>query len=328
MPVITLRNGRSFSGDAVSSILDAAQKEEVFLEYSCRTGRCGVCKAPQVSGTTIVLRPEESLSKEDRDQGLILTCCRAATSDVTLGIADLGRLKGMTARTLPCRIAALERVASDVLAVTLRLPPTAKFRFVPGQYIDVIAAGVRRSYSLANAARADGLLELHIRDYPGGVLSAFWFGAAQPNDLLRLNGPLGTFFLRDDTSGPLIFLATGTGAAPVKALLEELATRPELAAGRPIRFYWGNRSPVDFYWTPPAAVRDFTFVPVLSRPASNWTGRRGYVQQALVQDLPSLAEAEVYACGAHAMIKSAEALLPQHGLDLCHFHYDAFVVSD
>lgn len=325
---ISLRNGRAFSGDPAVSILDNAQRQEVFLEYSCRTGRCGVCKAPLLAGETTILRHEESLSGADLAAGLILTCCRAPTSDVTLGIADLGRLKGMTARTLPCRIAAIDRPAPDVVAVTLRLPPTASFAFLPGQYIDVIAAGVRRSYSLANAPREDKLLELHIREYPGGVLSAFWFGEAKVGDLLRLNGPLGTFFAREEARGPLIFLATGTGAAPVKSLIEELVQDHSLAQGRPIRFYWGNRTPADFYWTPEAGDRPFAFVPVLSRPNAAWSGRRGYVQDALVEDVPDLSQAEVYACGSHDMIKAAEALLPLHGLSLHHFHYDAFVASN
>jgi CDP-4-dehydro-6-deoxyglucose reductase len=297
MTIISLRNGRQFAGDGAVSILDSAQKADVFLEYSCRTGRCGVCKAPVLEGET-------------------------------LGVADLGRLKGLSARTLPCRIAALERLAPDVLGVTLRLPPTANFQFLPGQYVDVIAQGVRRSYSLANAPRADGQLELHIREYPDGILSRYWFGSAAVGDLLRLNGPLGTFFLRDGDEGPLVFLATGTGAAPVKALLEELASIPQLAEGRPIHFYWGNREAHDIYWTPPEMTRPFTFAPVLSRAGAEWQGRRGYVQQALVEDLPDLAGAEIYACGSHDMIKSAEALLPAHGLSLDDFHYDAFVPAD
>jgi CDP-4-dehydro-6-deoxyglucose reductase len=327
MTTISLRNGRQFAGDGAVSILDAAQKADVFLEYSCRTGRCGVCKAPVLAGDTKVLRVEESLSDEERAAGLILTCCRAPAGDVTLGVADLGRLKGLSARTLPCRIASIEQLAGGVLGVTLRLPPTAKFQFLPGQYIDVVAAGVRRSYSLANAPRPDRQLDLHIRQYPGGILSDYWFGAARAGDLLRLNGPLGTFFLREGDDGPLVFLATGTGAAPVKALLEELASIPQLAGGRAIHFYWGNREVQDIYWTPPEMARPFRFVPVLSRPGDDWQGRRGYVQQALIDDLPDLRGAEVYACGSHDMIKSAEALLPRHGLSLDDFHYDAFVPS-
>jgi CDP-4-dehydro-6-deoxyglucose reductase len=324
---VTLCNGRSFSADEHVSILEAARGHDIILEYSCRTGRCGVCKAPLLSGNTIVLREEESLSEEERQEGLILTCCRSAASDVDLDVEDLGRLKDMAARTLPCRIASMARPAPDVAVVTLRLPPASPLRFLPGQYVDIIAKGVRRSYSLANAPRADNLLELQIREYPGGVLSAFWFGEAKEGDLLRMEAPLGTFFLREGATGPLIFLATGTGIAPVKSILEELAAEPRLVEGRDVAVYWGNRNVQDFYWTPPLGPINVRFERLLSGSDPSWSGRRGYVQNALLEDIEDLGTAQVYACGSQAMIKSAEALLPSRGLRRKSFYFDAFVSS-
>ena len=328
MPTVTLNNGRSFASDEHATILESARGHGIVLEYSCRTGRCGVCKAPVLSGETIVLRDEESLTPADRAAGLILTCCRAPGSDLLLDVEDLGRLEGLAPRTLPCRIAAIERLAPDVVGVTLRLPPTAGLRFLPGQYVDIIANGVRRSYSLANSPRPDNLLEMHIRELPGGVLSAFWFGAAKVGDLLRMEAPLGTFFLREGGTGPLIFLATGTGIAPVKAILEELAAEPDLAEGREVAVYWGNREPCDFYWQPPAGPVSVRFVPVLSGRDAAWQGRRGYVQAAVLEDFPELGDAQVYACGSQAMIKSAEELLTSRGLRRNRFYLDAFVSSE
>jgi CDP-4-dehydro-6-deoxyglucose reductase len=327
MHEVTLRNGRTFSADEHVSILDAARGHDVVLEYSCRTGRCGVCKAAVLAGETVRLREEESLSEAERDAGLILTCCRAAMSSLSLDIEDLGRLKGYMARTLPCRITAIERLAPDVVGVSLRLPPASPLRFLPGQYVDIITKGVRRSYSLANSPRADNLLELHIRELPGGMLSAFWFGEAKEGDLLRMEAPLGTFFLREGGSGPLIFLATGTGIAPVKAILEELAAEPGLAEGRPVHVYWGNRHRRDFYWQPTSGMPGVSFVPVLSGPDQDWSGRRGYVQSALLDDIADLSQAQVYACGSQIMIKDAEALLVQRGLPRKSFFSDAFVSS-
>jgi CDP-4-dehydro-6-deoxyglucose reductase len=199
--------------------------------------------------------------------------------------------------------------------------------FLPGQYVDLIAKGVRRSYSIANAPRSDGTLELHVRRYPGGVMSNHLFDHAMDGELMRLQGPLGTFFRREERTGPMLFLATGTGIAPVKALLEEIAADPSATAGRPIAVYWGNREPEDVYWQPPesAGVR---VVPVLSRALPDYAGRRGYVQDALLADWPDLRGAEVYACGSQAMIQAAEKPLVDAGLDPHAFHYDAFVSSD
>lgn len=327
MPIVTLRNQLSFVADEHASILESAGGHGIVLEYSCRTGRCGVCKAPVLSGKTIPLREEESLSDQDREDGLILTCCRAPASDVELDVEELGRLKGLSPRTLPCRIAEIRPLAPDVIEVTLRLPPAQKLHFLPGQYVDVIARGVRRSYSLANSPRGDGSLELHIRELPGGILSGYWFGEAKPGDLLRMEAPLGTFFLREGASGPLIFLATGTGIAPVKAILEEMEVRPELAAGREVAVYWGNRKQCDFYWRPSQGDVRVRYVPILSGPDEGWTGRRGHVHKAALTDFPDLANTRVYACGSQVMIKSAEELLVSNGLSRDRFYFDAFVSS-
>ena len=327
MPSVALKNQRSFLADSHVSILDSALGHGIVLEHSCRSGRCGVCKAGVVSGETAVLRPEESLTNAERDAGQILTCCRAATSDVSLDIADLSRLRGVTTKTLPCRIARLERLSDDVVGVSLRLPPNQRLPYLAGQYIDVIARGVRRSYSIANSPAAGEQLELQIRRFRDGILSRFWFDEAATGDLLRFEGPLGTFFFRGSAAGPIIFLATGTGIAPVKALLEDLAADPAAAEGRKIFVYWGNREAGDLYWQPDVNGLDVTFIPVLPRAGEEWRGRRGYVQDAALADHGSLEDAEVYACGSQDMIRGAEALLTANGLSPSNFYSDAFVTS-
>lgn len=335
MSSVTLSTGRSFAADPTTSILDAARAAGVTLEYSCRTGRCGVCKAPVVSGDTRILRPEEeSLSANEAALGLILTCCRAATGDVVLDVEPLDRLAGLEIRTIPARIASIDRIAPDIVKVMLRTPPASPLRFLPGQYVDVIAAGgVRRSYSLANAPRADNLLELIVKRYPGGVLSEYWFERAQPNDLLRIEGPFGTFFLRDSQSEgedprDMVFLATGTGIAPVKALLEELAADPTRAAQHRLRVFWGNREAESFCWDPVTLGLDIGFHHLLSGPDAGWNGRRGYVQDAALADGIDPADTVVYACGSSAMIASAREALIALGLPARRFFSDAFVSSN
>jgi CDP-4-dehydro-6-deoxyglucose reductase len=320
--------GRRFSAQEGESILDAALRNGVALEYSCRTGRCSTCKAQLRGGSTQVLHDESGLSPTQLAEGWILTCVRTARSDLVIEVEDLGDIRMFPARTHPCRIQVIERVSDDVARVVLRLPPATDFRYHPGQYIDVLAQGaLRRSYSIANAPALGKEIEMHIRRVPGGAMSDYWFDRAKANDLLRLQGPLGTFFLRDVVGQDLIFLATGTGIAPVKAMLEGLRVMdPER---RPVSatVYWGGRFPVDFYWNPHGVDVDHRFVRVLSRPHDGWAEARGHVQDALLSDRSNLRRSAVYACGSDLMVRDARRMLVDAGLPERRFHSDAFVAS-
>ena len=310
------------------TLLDAGLRAGVSLPYSCRTGRCSTCRTRLTTGQALALHDESGLSTEERESGWVLGCVRSATSDVELDVEDLGDIKLFPARTLACRIQTLERLSADVLRVVLRLPPTAEFGYHPGQYIDVIGAGgIRRSYSIANAPAADRHIELHIREVESGAMSAYWFGSAKVNDLLRLHGPLGTFFARDIADLDLVFLATGTGISPVKAMLEGLAPLPSQARPRSVAVYWGGRVPGDLYWTPNAAGLPLRFVPVLSRADTSWGGMRGHVQHALLADNPDLSRTALYACGSDTMIHDARVRLTAAGLAARRFSSDAFVCS-
>jgi CDP-4-dehydro-6-deoxyglucose reductase len=325
MSAVTLANGAGFEAGPDETLLDAARRQGLVLEHSCRTGRCGVCKAPVLSGETRAIGNEEALTPAEQAQGVVLTCARAAVTDVALGIEDLGRLAGIEVKTLPARVDSVEALAPDVVRVVLRLPPSAGFAFLPGQYIDVIApAGARRSYSLAAAPRPDGKLELHIRQVPGGELSAWWFGAAKANDLLRFEGPFGTFCRREKALTP-IFMVTGTGYAPARAMLQEMAAQ---GVAGPAWLYWGCRRPADLYDAAEFPGLDLRYVPVLSRAGEDWNGRRGHVQDAVLADHPDLSGAVVYACGSDAMIHAARERLLAAGLPAHHFYSDAFVASN
>lgn len=330
MATIQLSGGRTFSADSTITLLDAARNAGIILEYSCRTGRCGICKAPVVSGETLALRPEgESLSTEERAAGLILTCCRAAIGDVALAIEPLDRLSGLEIKTMPARIVSIKRLSADIVNVVLKTPPASPMRFLAGQYVDVIGVGgVRRSYSLANAPRADGLLEFIIKRYPKGVMSEYWFELAKPNDLLRLEGPFGTFFLRDEAPTSIVFLATGTGIAPVKALLEEIAVDRVRAARHRLSVFWGNREAENFCWDPVGLGLDVSFHHLLSGLDPAWRGARGYVQEAAIHHGIDPDDTVVYACGSNAMIASARAALTACGLPARRFFSDAFVSSN
>lgn len=324
--LVRTRSGRCFPAAEGETLLDAALRADVTLAYSCRTGRCGTCKGRLCTGITAALHEELGLTASERDAGWVLTCVRTALSEIELEIEDLGNIRLAAPRTLPCRIQALDRLAGDVIKVALRLPPGSAFDYRPGQYVDVIGhGGLRRSYSVANAPAADRQLELHIRRVDGGAMSDYWFGAAKLNDLLRLHGPLGTFFLRDVAGADLVFLATGTGIAPVKAMLEGLDAQP--AAPSSVTVYWGGRVPADLYWDTREAGTAHRFVPVLSRAGATWDGACGHVQDLLLADGRNWARTIVYACGSDAMIHGARRQLVAAGLGEGRFFADAFVCS-
>ena len=328
MSLVTLSTGKSFSACNSLSILEAAAQSNINLSYSCKSGRCSACKCKLITGVTRVLHPETGLTEQERSEGWILSCVRAVESDVLLEADDLGGIVLPAARTFPCRISEIMPLASDVIRVLLRLPPAANFHFLPGQYIDLIGPnGIRRSYSLANASLDDSLLEVHIRAVEGGVLSQYWFGQAKPNDLLRLNGPLGTFFLREFVGLDLIFLATGTGIAPIKAILESMAQLSYEQKPKTVSVFWGGRESQDIYFNVADIPGSHTFIPVQSRPSNDWAGAKGYVQDVFLASKPELSNAVVYACGSDAMIQSAKACLVEAGLPEKCFYSDAFVSS-
>lgn len=326
MPTVTLQGGVRFLAEPDESILDAAMRADVNIGYACRNGRCSSCKCTVLEGETRALRAELGLEETESAAGQILSCVRTAVTDLTLVADELIPFALPPKQIVACRIDNLVRLAPDVLEVRLRLPPTANFAALPGQYIDVIGpGGIRRSYSLASQDGASSLC-LHIREVPGGALSEYWFRRAQINDLLRLSGPLGTFFLRDVARRRLVFLATGTGIAPVTAMLEGLA-RPD--SDRPIdtTVIWGGRHTADLYVDITRFVGPDRFWPVISRPYPAWSGRVGYVQDALLAGSFELSKTIVYACGSEAMIRSSRHRLIEAGLDPHDFYSDAFVCS-
>ena len=329
MPDITLNSGAAFHAETSISILDAAATASHLIPYSCRSGRCSTCKCKLIAGETTALADETGLTSQEQAEGWILSCVRTATTDVVIQADTLDDVRLPQVRTLPCRIQQLERPAPDVLRVRLRLPPDTALEALPGQYIEIIGSGgLRRSYSLAGTCATGKPLELHVRAMDAGAMSTYWFGHARENDLLRLHGPLGTFLLRDTGGRDLYFLATGTGIAPILALLESLPTLAAAEQPRSVTVLWGGRTPQDLYQDlTNNASSNFTFIPVLSRADSNWNGARGHVQDVLLSRRTDLSNAAVYACGSDAMIHSARNALLNAGLPASQFHSDAFVCS-
>lgn len=335
-------NDKRFTVQDNETLLQAGLRQGLGLPYGCKDGACGSCRARIVEGSVALgMYQQKALPDADRAQGITLLCCARPTTDIVLDVRVVGGAGEQPVRKLPCRVNELEQLADDVMRVKLQLPATEKFVFQAGQYIDLLLKdGKRRSYSMGNAPHQEGPIELHIRHMPGGVFTDSLFGGndadgnAKPptvkvRDILRLEGPLGTFFLREEDPRPVVMLASGTGFAPIKAIIEHI-----IAKGwtRPISLYWGGRRPKDLYLNALAqswaqVLPDFKYIPVISDalPDDNWAGRTGFVHQAVMQDLPDLSGHTVYACGAPIVIESARRdFAAQCGLPEDAFFADSF----
>lgn len=315
------------------TVLDAALREGFPLPYGCRNGACGTCKGKVLAGTVDHGPYQESaLTEQEKQSGMALFCCARPLSRLVIECQEIGAVKDIPIKTLPCRVQKLERLAPDVMVIYLRLPAHERLQFLAGQYIDILLKdGKRRSFSLANAPHDDELLQLHVRNYPGGAFTEHVFTRMKEKDILRFEGPRGTFFLRENSDKPIIFLASGTGFAPIKGMLEYAF---HAGIDRPMVLYWGVRVKADLYMAELAAQwqqrGNFTFIPVLSEapPSDNWTGRTGFVHLAVMEDFNSLASYQVYACGAPVMVEAAHRdFTTLKGLPEDEFYSDAFTPS-
>ena len=291
------------------TILDGALREGFNIAYACRNGACGSCKGKLLAGSVDYGSYNQgALLETEKQNGYALFCQAKPLTDVVIECREISAIKDIAVRTLPCRVQKLERLAPDVMMLHLRLPANERLQFLAGQYIDILTkSGLRRSLSLANAPHDDAVLQLHLRNY-GGPFSQYVFNTLKEKDILRFEGPLGTFFLREDSDKPLILLASGTGFAPIKAIIEHAIHKN---IQRPITLYWGCRVRADLYLHDLATgwVRDhgIRYVPVLSeaRTEDAWTGRSGLVHHAVMKDFPELSGHQVYACGAPIVVESA-----------------------
>jgi CDP-4-dehydro-6-deoxyglucose reductase len=325
MSAVKTTAGLSFEAVAGKSIVDAAIAAGLFYPYSCKTGRCKTCKCKVVLGQMKLLGDELGLTDAEKADGWVLACVREPISDLMIEAVGVSRFSMPPVKMLPCRISGLEQLSDDVIRVVLRLPPNNQFEYYAGQYIDVIKGNISRSYSIANVYSKDGQIELHIKRFSGGKMSEYWFEQAKVNDLLRINGPLGTFFLRDCAGKDLIFLATGTGFAPVKAILESLSQIKPEDFPRSIKVYWGGRVLPDLYSGAPDIGFPYIFKRVLSRGDDG--DDHGYVQNVCIDDVADFKNTQVFACGSNVMIEDARSLLVKAGLEETEFYSDAFVCS-
>ena len=335
---VTLQpSGRTFSVDRDEPILAAAIRQGIGLPYGCKDGACGSCKCRLLEGRVIHgAHQQKALSAAEEEAGLILTCQAAPQTDAVLEVRTVPGAGEFAIRKLPCRVTTIVKPAPDVAVVTLQLPANDPLRYHAGQYVEfILKDGARRAYSIANAPHTQGdkpAIELHIRHMPGGLFTDHVFGAMKEKEILRIEGPYGSFFLREDSTKPMVLLASGTGLAPIKAIVEHLKWK---RSDRPAVLYWGCRTRRDLYlhrWAESMAAEmpNLAYVPVLSdaTPEDAWGGRTGFVHRAVMEDLPDLSAHQVYACGAPVMVEAAQRdFVEQCGLPADEFYADAFTTE-
>lgn len=331
-------SGRHFTAHADETILAAGIRQGIGLPYGCKDGACGSCKCKKLSGeVTLRLHQSKALSAEEEAAGYVLTCCATPQSDVVLESRQVTDANAFPIRKMPVRVQSISRKSHDVVMLRLQLPAGEPLQFHAGQYIEfILRDGTRRSYSMANAPHTLGEpgtgIELHIRHLPGGKFTDHVFGAMKEKEILRIEGPYGSFFLREDSPKPMVLLASGTGFAPIKALVEHMKFK---AIDRPATLYWGGRRPEDLYmdgWVRSAMAEmpNLRYVPVVSNavPEDNWHGRTGFVHLAVMEDFEDLSGHQVYACGAPIVVDSAKRdYVAQRGLPEDEFFADAFTTE-
>ena len=319
-------SGHKFTTEAGEPILEAAERHGIVLPYGCRNGLCGSCSGTLVSG--VVSYPEDvQESLNDEPENLCLTCQAVPSSDIVLRIHEIANEREVEVRTLPCKVAKLERLAHDVMRIYLKLPENQRLQFLAGQYLDfLLPDGRSRAFSIANAPHDDRWLELHVRHVPGGEFTDFVFDEMKEGAIQRIQAPLGGFYLREDSQRPLILMAGGTGFAPLKGMIEHAL---HIGIERPMHLYWGVRAERDLYlpglpsqWAREHAFFDFT--PVLSEPDAGWPGRTGWVHQAVLDDYPDMSLFDLYMSGPPPMVYAAKDAFMAAGLSEEQMYSDVF----
>jgi len=338
-------SGKTFSVEADETVLEAALRQSINLPYGCKNGACGSCKGRLLTGKiTHGDHSQSALSPADETAGATLLCCAHPQTNLLIEVREVQGGGDIPVRKVPCRINTIKFASDDVAILQLQLPASERFQFLAGQYLEfLLKDNKRRAYSIANAPHEEGPLELHIRHLPGGLFTDPLFGQTadgkqiKEKDILRFEGPLGSFFLREDSKKPIIFLASGTGFAPIKAMLTSIQNKK---IDREIHFYWGGRRPKDLYMD--SLCQEFThtipgfhYIPVISEalPEDGWQGRTGFVHRAVMHDFSDLSSYQVYACGAPIVIAAArtdfvkECRLPEEEFFADSFTSEADLIS-
>lgn len=326
-------SGHEFSVEQGETILEAALRQGIGLPYGCRNGACGKCAGELISGEISYAKELRNLALDQQQQGKTLFCQACPQGDIAIRAREISTARDLEIKTLPCRVESLQLLTHDIMRLQLKLPETERLQFLAGQYIEfLLKDGKRRAFSIANAPHDDEFIELHIRHVPDGQFGDYVFDGMKVKELLRLEGPLGSFYLREESERPIIMMGGGTGFAPIKGMLEHAF---HINIDRPIHLFCGVRARRDLYmdgmvnsWV--QQHDNLKYTPVLSEPApdDDWQGKTGFVHEAIVEAYPDLSGFDVYMSGPPPMIKAGMDAFYAHGLPETQIYSDSFEYSD
>lgn len=329
--VSIVASGKSFTVREGESILTAALRQGVMLPYSCKNGTCGSCKGVVESGEVhYPFHPPLALERPDIADGYALMCQAEPVEDLVINVREIEAVRDIQVRMLPARVTEKSLLAENVVRLRLKLPKAQRLQFLAGQYIDVLlSGGKRRAFSIASCPSLEDEIELHIRHVDGGDFTGFVFDQLHERDILRLEGPQGNFFVRNDQpERPIIMLGGGTGFAPLKSMIENLL---EQGDKREIQLYWGTRTSEEMYMDElPSRWADehahIHYHRAISEPDSSAMADhfKGFVHEAVIADFPELSAYDVYMSGPPAMIDAARQTFVQCGIDEQRMFYDSF----
>jgi CDP-4-dehydro-6-deoxyglucose reductase len=322
------KSNRSFSVAPDQSLLDAALGASLNLPHSCKGGNCGSCRARLLQGEIDYPNGRPlGLSEAEAAEGFVLMCQARARSDLIIETYEITTPDLTLIKRLPARIERAQPLSHDVMALHLRLPVAEAFHFEAGQYIDImLPGGRRRSFSIASPPHDSRLLELHVRRVDGGEFSSRLFGEDTHSALLTVEGPLGQFVYREGRAAPMLLVGGGTGIAPLLSILRHMI---HIGIRRDMTVYWGVRSERDLYAHATlealaGGAAQLRYVPVLSEPSPDWQGRRGFVHEAVLEEVDDLQECDVYAAGPPAMIAAVRREFGQRGVAANRLFFDSF----
>ena len=328
-----LPSGHLFQTKRSQTILEAAIDAGINLPYGCRNGSCGACKGKVLEGEVYLEDYQFSvISENEINNGITLFCRAMAKEDLTIEVRELAMTNNIRPKIFPVRVEVLEKLTHDVMVMKLKLPSTDKLQFVAGQYLEfLLKDGKKRAFSIASPSHESSLLEIHLRLIPGGEFTKYVFQEMKEKSILRVEGPFGNFYLREESIKPIIFVAGGTGFAPIKGMIEETIQK---GLSRPIKLYRGARVLNDLYMDDLCKkwANDFShieYIPVLSesRKEDNWQGRESLVHEAVLKDFVNLNNYQVYCCGAPQMVEVAYNAFIQQGLEENEFYSDVFTFA-
>lgn len=320
--------GQSFEIEADETVLAAALRADVALAHDCQLGGCGTCRVRLIDGTVHYAEPPLALTPEEESEGYALACQAVPTSDLVISPARAEVDMPPAARHAAV-VRAMRPLSPLVTHLALEIPALDTLDYRPGQHLNVLMPdGSTRSFSMASKPQGNHV-DFHIRRIESGRFTDLGLSQLKTGDTLDVEMPLGSFHYRAQDYRPLLMVATGTGLAPFKAMLEAQMDDPDCP---PVSLYWGARTIGDIYLhdqirTWGERLYEFNYVPVLSRADADWDGRRGYVQDAVTADLDDLSEHAIYLCGSPEMIFSAKQAFIARGASLEHIYTEGFTMQ-